>query len=507
LIEKTGSSSTKRSTAVVLLLLVAGASCLRLYGLGIQSLWNDELSSWSRSSYPTLSEVIDHGVKPDVHPPGFFILLYYIERWIGDSEKALRFPSAIAGSLSVFAIFLIGRQLYSASEGLIAAALLSVLWSPIEISQEARSYSLAILFAMLSMYFWIEWNRSLQKGHKCRLSTWVAYLLSATICAYLHYYALLLILLQGIVSVLAYARDWKKLWIVLICYLIIGCAYAPWIPAMFSQRMNTGGDWIPSPRLDFLFSYFRTLFNKSTFLLFFGGLLWILSILITHFQGKGKEKTNVLWSASSAWILSLWLFLPFLSAYMISLLWRPILTQRYLLIAAPAVYLLVARSIAVLACDAKKQAFLTAICCSMLLYHLIFYKHYYTTVRKEQFREAAQMVVTKGRKNPGCVVVAWVWNANYLHYYFRKAGSDQRVALLAGEEQDIPLFENFIYQNQPDCFWYVSAHLKPDVKFKNFLLKHYYLVSKKNFRRASVALYSIHPRRTRLRPEKRKWAV
>ena len=69
-----------RSSPVWLLLglvIVAGA-VLRLYGLDVQSLWNDELSSWAQSNYATLADVIELGVRNDVHPPGYQLTLYYV---------------------------------------------------------------------------------------------------------------------------------------------------------------------------------------------------------------------------------------------------------------------------------------------------------------------------------------------------------------------------------------------------------------------------------------------
>ena len=81
-------------TRLVLLAIVALAAVLRVSGLEVQSLWNDELSSWYRSHYATLGEVIARGVVSDVHPPGFQILLYFVEQTLGNSEWALRLPSA-----------------------------------------------------------------------------------------------------------------------------------------------------------------------------------------------------------------------------------------------------------------------------------------------------------------------------------------------------------------------------------------------------------------------------
>ena len=52
-------------------------------GLDNQSLWLDELSSQVRSNQKNLSEVINRNVRSDLHPPGYQILLYFVEKYIG----------------------------------------------------------------------------------------------------------------------------------------------------------------------------------------------------------------------------------------------------------------------------------------------------------------------------------------------------------------------------------------------------------------------------------------
>src|SRR5687767_8287810 len=91
-----------RALLVVVLLLSAA---LRVWGLGQQSLWNDELSSWRRSNYPTVAEVMRHGVMTEIHPPGYHLLLWAVQQWGGESEVWLRAPSAVAGVLAVAAIY------------------------------------------------------------------------------------------------------------------------------------------------------------------------------------------------------------------------------------------------------------------------------------------------------------------------------------------------------------------------------------------------------------------
>ena len=139
----------------LLLILVLGTG-LRFYRISYQSLWNDELSSWSRSNYPSVAEVIRRGVRPDVHPPGYQILLYFFERGLGESEFALRFPSAVAGILSILAVFLLGACIYTPKEGLLSAALMAASWCPVYYSQEARPYSFLMLLSILSSLAWFK---------------------------------------------------------------------------------------------------------------------------------------------------------------------------------------------------------------------------------------------------------------------------------------------------------------------------------------------------------------
>ncbi len=98
---------TKKSVYIILFLIVMARSVLRFYGLANQSLWHDELYSWKSAIFNSLSQVIEYG-KGDIHPPAYAVVLYYIEKFIGDSEAALRLPSALCDVLSIIlSIFLV----------------------------------------------------------------------------------------------------------------------------------------------------------------------------------------------------------------------------------------------------------------------------------------------------------------------------------------------------------------------------------------------------------------
>jgi 4-amino-4-deoxy-L-arabinose transferase-like glycosyltransferase len=117
-----------RAFLVLLAIMLLGA-VLRFSGLGFQSLWSDELASWDISTRETMSQVIG-GVQSDDHPPLYYLILRFAQWIFGDSEWALRLPSAVAGWLCIPAIYLLGKRLYSEREGIFAALFLTVFWAP-----------------------------------------------------------------------------------------------------------------------------------------------------------------------------------------------------------------------------------------------------------------------------------------------------------------------------------------------------------------------------------------
>ena len=106
-------AGTPRHIVVLIVTLLVVGGFLRFYALDAQSLWNDELSTWAQSHQESIADVIEKGVRPTPSPPGFQILIYYVERFIGESEIALRLPSAVAGVFAIVAMFSLAQRVYS----------------------------------------------------------------------------------------------------------------------------------------------------------------------------------------------------------------------------------------------------------------------------------------------------------------------------------------------------------------------------------------------------------
>jgi 4-amino-4-deoxy-L-arabinose transferase-like glycosyltransferase len=130
-----------------LLLIAAG---LRFYTLGSADLVKDEFFTalyYETRAHHTFNSLI-------------YRLIVLSQGLLGESEFALRLPSFVLGVASIYLVYLLGRQLFSPSVGLLAAAILTFFPWLIWHSQYARYYAAVIFFVALMHVFFI---RSLQK--------------------------------------------------------------------------------------------------------------------------------------------------------------------------------------------------------------------------------------------------------------------------------------------------------------------------------------------------------
>jgi mannosyltransferase len=142
-----------RSHRIVLIAILLLAAVLRFYRLDGQSLWNDEGNS-VRLAQRSLA-LVTAGAAGDIHPPGYYYLLWAWIRLFGDGEFAVRSLSVVVGLLLVAVTYALGHRLDRPALGLTAALLAAM--SPFQVyySQEARMYILVTLVAAAATYFFI----------------------------------------------------------------------------------------------------------------------------------------------------------------------------------------------------------------------------------------------------------------------------------------------------------------------------------------------------------------
>jgi mannosyltransferase len=495
--------SVRGDWAALALLVAAllGGALLRLHALDAQSLWSDELSSWHQSHQVSLADVIERGVRPTPYPPGYPVLLYYVERFVGESEVALRLPSAIAGILAIAAMFALARQLYSRREAVIAATLLAFSYQPIYYSQEARAYSLLLLFSILSSHFWFRVQTRLEAEEPVPHATQVAYVACASGALYVHHFGLLLVGVQiGALCVLHAARP-RALAQLCVLGLAVVATYLPWARFLI-EDFHTATHYIPAPGWHSLADYWRFLFfDTSGTLGWFVAALFVIAALRALAARDGRGTANLrkrLVSPTS--LLILWLVVPFALAYVRSATSVPILNNRNLIISLPPALILLARALTYLLPRVRVQALAVAGTVGLLIYVPFVRGAYYRIPRKEQFREAAAAVAARQAQTRDADVIAYAWNSEAFDYYLERTGAPNRVDLLAGSLGDLERTRVFLDAGHTEYVWYLVGHRRPDRAYIEYLDRNLELVEHTPLHGAFARLYRRPtPRRRRRR--------
>jgi hypothetical protein len=133
---------------IILVGILGMAALTRIIYLGDRSLWLDELSTWHVSR---LSLIESLTWPAELSPPLYALCVRALGGGTHPPEWLLRYPAAVAGVLTVAAVWRLARQcgggLAATAGGMLAAVHVML----IDYSREARPYSLLSLFVTLAM--------------------------------------------------------------------------------------------------------------------------------------------------------------------------------------------------------------------------------------------------------------------------------------------------------------------------------------------------------------------
>ncbi len=245
--------------------ITIAAFWLRLAHLGEPSLWWDEFITLGVAKLDlwrlihVLSAVGASDIGAELFPPLYHALVK-IPLAFGAGDALLRLPSVIFGTLTVPALYFLGKTLFSRNTGLFAAFFCAVSAYHMNYSRELRPYSLYFLLAVLSMAFFVR----AFAGNRGR--DWAAYVLCCAAMFYTAYTATTIVAAQGIYA--AGVVGWglfrkeydlnkalQKTVPFFLALCAIGLSYLPWIGAyrtVFSMLRDPSAS--PSIPLDFIVS-------------------------------------------------------------------------------------------------------------------------------------------------------------------------------------------------------------------------------------------------------------
>ena len=307
----------------MILVISLVALVLRLYRLGGNDLWYDEI----------YSVLISNNFLTDWNPPVYFAFLHYWIKLFGLSEFSLRFPSLIFSVVSIPCLFFLGKKIFNRQVGLYGALMMSLSGFHLWYAQEARPYSLSVLLSILSTYYLY---RFIKEG---KIKFGFVYVLFSVLGLYTNitYYHLFLILIQFL-AVVVFIK--KKFFLKLIVLLsLIFCFFVLRLDLFISKLLYVKvGFWIPEPTLKsllFTLENFNLGYSASCGLYWFSNLIALIILILglSVLQEKGEYRRNYVF-------LILLSFLPLLLAYVFSKNIFSIYLDRGLIIFSPYYYLL-----------------------------------------------------------------------------------------------------------------------------------------------------------------------
>ena len=435
---------------LIILILILGA-VLRFSGLGREGIWYDEAVSVAVSKFgfkDIIKWVYDN--TAETNPPFYYMILSLWTPMFGDSEAVSRIPSAIFGSLSIIAMYAVGRLLYDKRTGLVAALILAVSVFHLKYAQEARGYTLMVCLILVSYYSFLRLT--------VRRSTLyvVLYIISTALIVYTHYYGTMIILAQNIFCFTLLLKK-RKIgavslggWIKLQVYT--GLALLPGIIllAVIALKIQKGF-WVPEPSSEVIWQYLK-IYAGSYFLLIVFLAFALYSAAGLRKGNPQKEKKAAKSTEGSAspdglsdgeklFMLLVWMAVPILVPYFISLVSSPILIFRYTIGASLAFYLLVSIGVGRM----KNRWFIAAAVGIILVLSGFNIRGYYKSVYKHQWRELMTYIETNA--GPGdIIVVSPIYESVTAEYYHKR--KDLKIIPLGNK---FPSFEHLGRRN----IWFI----------------------------------------------------
>ncbi len=363
------------------------------------SLWGDEAFA-SILAQKNLFDIITI-VARDTSPPLHYILLHFWMQLFGTSEIAIRTFPMLLFVLLAFVVNKFAENVYGRKASYWAFFL--TLLNPFLFiyAFEARMYMLLALTSAASMWFFVT-------------KRWKWYVVATAAALYTHHFSLFIILVQVVSYIIEHfdaikkqlkdggkllQEQWKSPFVRSLLAVIV--IYTPWIPALYGQTTMVQGDfWLPRPKvldLWFLYTHFIAGFPK----LLITTPLLLASFVLLWLRGFNKRKDLVLY---------LWLFLPAIATFLMSQGSRPLFFDRYLIISAAAIPILLA-SHGTSNVQGKKTAtfLLLFVTAGLIFVNVNSFQH----PIKQPFRDVAQFVYDTYGKDK--MVINYYTDA--LHYF------------------------------------------------------------------------------------------
>jgi mannosyltransferase len=319
---------------------------VRIHGLGDPSLWYDE----GGTLWYGLGDL--HRWISDTHPPLYYAFVHF---WLqfGTSEYWLRLSSVIPGVATIPLVYSLGKKLFGANSGLLAAAFLALMAFHVGYSQQARMYALFAFFYTSAIWALVS------AAHEEKRRHWLTYAISIVLLAYIQGIGILYVAIVAAMFPLISTRplklsSWKPF---LLANAVAVLSYLPWLWTLRAAHDRTNFlNWLSRPRWyvipktlgAFLSQYFPIYslplgkFGIRPLHIILFAILAAPGLLLCAI-GIRRILSNREWRFGAVALSAL--ALPLLCVYFISILFKPIYIDRVVLPAAIGLVLIIGASV------------------------------------------------------------------------------------------------------------------------------------------------------------------
>ncbi len=326
-------------------LILLTALALRLYRLGVESLWYDETVSVFLAQQDLVT--LTRHTAGDIHPPLYYYLLHFWGALAGWSEFAMAFVSLFFGVLLIALTYRVACAWFDHRIALIAAFLVAISPYNLWYAQEVRMYTLGATLGLASTYFFVRLLKQFQPRLVSR--DLIAYAVISALGLYTLYYFAFLLVFQNLVAAIQWVRQTRqrrlnfefRTWFV--SQLATPILFAPWLPTALRQAFDPP---VPPWRT---FTDWSTVIVEAFTALTLGQsvepgivapiLIGVVVVLgIAFWQNRERSKLVFLLGYT---------LVPLTIIVGLSL-WKPLYHVRYVFLYAPAFYILLAIGLATL---------------------------------------------------------------------------------------------------------------------------------------------------------------
>lgn len=466
---KNGSKSIKID--LILIAILFFSTILRLYNIGLQSPWLDELSTFQVSD-PDLSFFETHTLvmTREGFPHFYFLCLKYLSSIFGHNIVTLRMFSVAVGILSVYLMYLIVKEFINKRIGYIAAILIAVNGFHIYHSQEARTYSLLVFLILLATYSMVKyikfqnWKNAILLGISCGLIP-NAHPLGVLNVAVIYLTLLVFLLIN---------KDRKRIFMHLLLSGII--AFIVFIPVI--QIINKVGkvalSWILPPSYQTIKQAFFELLGSNEYIL----IIYILSVFVFFVsmiyklkteKSEEKNRKNLIFIS----LITFWILINIGAIILKSYLDISIIVNRYFIGSFPLFIITLAYCFSLIK-NKYLVSFLIILFAWYSLHSLINKRNYYESISKSEWNKISSEIIKNNSQNHR-IYSAYGFTSNIL---FKNTNCYTLLKEITFENYIESLKSNAI---DKESFWYFDGNFRPyalSQEYEKYLNENFDLVQK-----------------------------